>query len=1173
MERQISEEEFEKIIQSRHNAPHTILGPHYVETEEATVIRAFLPYAEQINVLREGVADIHYKMHKIHPEGLFEVAFPEVTSTFQYELITTDKDGTTLRFHDPYSINSSSFVEHDRQLVTQGTHYRLYDKLGAHPMTKDGVDGTNFAVWAPNAERVSVVGTFNRWDGRCHPMRRLGASGIWELFIPELREGELYKYEIRARSGAVFMKTDPFAFYTEILPKTASIVYALDGKYHWRDEHWMATQHKTNTWGHPVRIYDLDIEPWLRVSKAKDNPFTYKDLAVKKLLLDLTENGFTHVKVSAAGHPDDMAPSYYTPDARYGKPEELMAFVDMCHLHGIGVILNWIPSVFPHDAIEFAAFDGTALYEHQESKRSGIWLFNVQRSEVRNFLIANALFWLDKYHIDGLRTDPTAATLYLDYLRNDPNRVSSVKVLSQEYITRRTMSDDDIEMIVQARHHDPYSVLGPHHLESEEILTIRAFLPHADQVYVRHEETPQIIYPMKKIHEEGLFEALIPAGVFVFRYRLQAFDKEGQTFVVHDPYALPCEIFTQYDRHLFAQGNHYNIFEKLGAHPLVNDDVAGVSFAVWAPNAERVSVVGSFNRWDGRCHQMKRLGESGICEIFIPGLAEGTIYKYEIRARNGDIFLKTDPYAFYAEVSPGTASVVYELKDKHEWHDDDWMQHRAKTNLWEHPVSIYEVHIGSWRRTSDGRYPSYKELAVKLIPYVKRMGFTHIELLPIAEHPYEPSWGYQISHFYAPTSRYGKPEDLMEFVDICHQNGIGVILDWVAAHFPKDAHALAWFDGTCLYEHADPRRSEHPDWGTLIFNYGRREVENFLIANALFWLETYHLDGLRADAVATMLYLDYSRQNYGDWMPNIYGGNENLEAIEFIKHINSIVHKKIPGVMMIAEESTAWPAVTKPVHHDGLGFGFKWNMGWMHDVLFYMKKEPIHRKYHHNNLTFGIHYAFDENFILPLSHDEVVHLKGSLINKMPGNEWEKFANLRLLYTFMYAHPGKKLLFMGGEFGQLSEWNHAASLEWHLLDREPHKRLQRLVRDLNKLYCSERALYQVDVRNIGFEWIDVNNADENVIAFIRKAKDPRNDLFFAMNFSPRPHEKYRMGVPYPVFYQELLNSDEEQYWGHGKVLSEGGVMPEEIPWHGYGFSLSLTLPPLGAIVLKPLPPEM
>ena len=736
---------------------------------------------------------------------------------------------------------------------------------------------------------------------------------------------------------------------------------------------------------------------------------------------------------------------------------------------------------------------------------------------------------------------------------------------------KNTIPKEDIRKIIQAHHNDPFSILGPHYSEKDNGIVIRAFLPHADHVYVFREGNPETEYRMERIHKEGFFELLIAGEDKGFKYRFCVTDKQGNAATFHDPYAFPSPLMSGFDCYLFAEGNHYRIFEKLGAHPVVKDGVHGVNFAVWAPNARRVSVVGAFNRWDGRCHQMGLVAGSGIREIFIPGLAEGEIYKYEIRAGNGDVFLKSDPYAFYTEVPPDTASIIYKPEGKHEWHDNKWMEGRAGIDTRELPVSIYEVHPGSWMRAPDNNFLSYRQLAEKLILYVKDTGFTHIEFLPLAEHPYDPSWGYQVSNFYAPTSRFGKPEDLMEFIDICHQNNIGVILDWVPAHFPKDAHALAWFDGTCLYEHADPRKGEHTDWGTLIFNTNRHEVENFLVANALFWLETYHFDGLRVDAVASMLYLDYSRKN-GEWIPNKYGGNENLEAIEFLKHTNSLVHEKFPGVMMIAEESTAWPAVTKKAGRGGLGFDFKWNMGWMHDVLLYMGKDPVHRKYHHNNLTFGLLYAFNENFILSLSHDEVVHSKGSLINKMPGDEWQKFANLRLLYAFMYAHPGKKLLFMGGEFGQWGEWDHAKGLDWDLLDRPLHKRLKRYVSDLNRLYCSERAFYEVDFKSAGFEWIVADSSDENVIAFMRKAKDPRNCLFFVMNFSPVPYENYRIGVPFPGFYTELLNSDATKYRGSGKVLPSGGVMAEEVPRHGRDFSLSLLLPPLGAVVLKPLPPE-
>ncbi|MGB5065078.1 MAG: 1,4-alpha-glucan branching protein GlgB, partial [Candidatus Competibacter sp.] len=534
--------------------------------------------------------------------------------------------------------------------------------------------------------------------------------------------------------------------------------------------------------------------------------------------------------------------------------------------------------------------------------------------------------------------------------------------------------------------------------------------------------------------------------------------------------------------------------------------------------------------------------------------------------RKGPLFLKTDPYAFHTETPPGTASGVYDPAGKHQWRDGEWMQRRAGAKAWERPVAIYEVHAGSWRHRPDGSFLSYRELADQLIPYVLEMGFTHIEFLPLAEHPYGPSWGYQISNFYAPTARFGKPEDLMDLIDRCHQNNIGVILDWVPAHFPKDAHAMAWFDGTHLYEHADPRQGEHPDWGTLIFNYGRHEIENFLIANALYCLENFHFDGLRVDAVASMLYLDYSKK---EWIPNKYGGNENLEAIEFIKHTNAVVHAQHPGVMMIAEESTAWPNVSRPTDHGGLGFGFKWNMGWMHDVLFYLQKEPTHRRHHHDKLTFGIVYAFNENFILSLSHDEVVHLKKSLLGKMPGTEREQFANLRLLYAFMYGHPGKKLLFMGGEFGQPSEWNHDAELEWGLLRKPPHQGLQRFVADLNTLYRQEPACHQVDFRGAGFEWLDAG-AETNVLTFLRKARDPRDTVVFVLNFSDQAYKDYRIGVPFPVEYRELLNSDASEYGGSGETLASQRIMAEEVSSHGYAFSLVLNLPPLSALVLKPAP---
>jgi 1,4-alpha-glucan branching enzyme len=591
---------------------------------------------------------------------------------------------------------------------------------------------------------------------------------------------------------------------------------------------------------------------------------------------------------------------------------------------------------------------------------------------------------------------------------------------------------------------------------------------------------------------------------------------------------------------------------------------------VWAPEAEGVSIVGPFNGWNGLAHQMTRHGLSGVWEIFVAGVGEGALYQFEIRARSGDVLLKTDPYAVHTEIPPGTASVVYQLQGVHQWRDAAWLEQRRTGNPWAQPIAIYEVHLGSWLRGADGSQLSYRELAAKLVPYIKTLGFTHIELMPIAEHPYEPSWGYQVSHFYAPTARFGAPEDLMEFVDLCHEEGIGVILDWVAGHFPKDAHALAWFDGSHLYEHADPRQGEHPDWGTLIFNYGRHEVENFLIANALFWLETYHFDGFRMDAVASMLYLDYSRATSGDWIPNVHGGKENLDAIEFLKHTNSVLHARFPGILMIAEESTSWPNVSRPTDAGGLGFGFKWNMGWMHDTLAYLSVPPAHRRYHHGRLTFSIMYAFNENFILALSHDEVVHLKHSLLGKMPGETWEKLANLRLLFTFMYAHPGKKLLFMGSELGQESEWNHAKDLEWGALEKKSNRGLSWLLQDLNRFYRAQPPLYEVDFKPVGFEWLEVDNSKESIIAFLRKGRDPRHVLLFAANFSAISRLEHRIGVPYPVSYTRLFDSNARKYGGCGTPPGQDILHAEEISCHGRDFSIRITLPAFSAVILEPAP---
>ncbi|MCB1778329.1 MAG: 1,4-alpha-glucan branching protein GlgB, partial [Candidatus Competibacteraceae bacterium] len=589
--------------------------------------------------------------------------------------------------------------------------------------------------------------------------------------------------------------------------------------------------------------------------------------------------------------------------------------------------------------------------------------FNLDKPEVRNFLATNARFWRQVYHVDALRTDTRTFAARLE-----PSPIAqNLPCLLQDDSAWPTLDAGARDALIQGRHAHPHEVLGPHPLGETGLNVVRAFLPDAESPCLLPDDRPHLLYPLLPLYAGGLFETTVVAGPEPFRYQIGA-TEHGQFHTFADPYATTFSMLSDQDCYLFAEGNHYQIYENLGAHLCEVDGRRGINFAVWAPNAQRVSIVGTFNHWDGRRHPMRLRPGSGIWELFVPGLTEGALYKFEILARNGNIFLKTDPFAFHTETPPGTASVVYDQTGKHEWRDGEWMQQRTREPAWRRPVAIYEVHAGSWRHKPNGEFLSYRELADQLIPYVLKMGFTHIEFLPLAEHPYGPSWGYQISNFYAPTARFGRPDDLMELIDRCHQNGIGVILDWVPAHFPKDAHAMAWFDGTCVYEHADPRQGEHPDWGTLIFNYGRHEVENFLIANALYWLHTFHFDGLRVDAVASMLYLDYSKK---DWIPNKYGGNENLEAIEFLRHTNSVVHARFPGVMMIAEESTAWPNVSRPTDIGGLGFGFKWNMGWMHDVLFYMQKDPVHRRYHHDKLTFGIVYAFNENFILSLSHDEV----------------------------------------------------------------------------------------------------------------------------------------------------------------------------------------------------------
>jgi 1,4-alpha-glucan branching enzyme len=615
------------------------------------------------------------------------------------------------------------------------------------------------------------------------------------------------------------------------------------------------------------------------------------------------------------------------------------------------------------------------------------------------------------------------------------------------------------------------------------------------------------------------------------------------------------------DLHLFGEGKHERIYEKLGAHPRTHEGKRGVSFAVWAPNARNVSVVGNFNSWDSSKHRMRQHRGAGVWELFIPGLKEGELYKYAIDSRRGEVF-KADPYAFIMEVPPDTSSIVY--KSRYKFHDRAWIKKRATFQAWRQPLAIYEVHLGSWRRVAEeGNRPlTYREIAPLLAAYAIQNGFTHVEFLPLKEHPYGPSWGYQVSAYYAPSARYGTPDDFRWLIDYLHQQGLGVIMDWVPAHFPRDAFALARFDGTALYEHEDPRKGEHPDWGTYIFNYGRNEVRNFLIANALFWLREFHLDGLRVDAVASMLYLDYSRKE-GEWVPNEFGGRENLEAISLLKELNEVTHRECPGTLMIAEESTAWPAVSHPVYAGGLGFDFKWNMGWMHDTLKYFQTDPLFRGGNHNALTFGLLYAWSENFILPFSHDEVVHMKGALINKMPGDEWQKFANLRALYGYMWAHPGKKLLFMGGEFGQWREWTETESLDWHLLETPIQKGVLTLIDDLNQLYQKTAALSEADGDPSGFSWIEVDNAAENVIAFRRISPSTGNEIVFVGNFSPVVREKHRLGLARKGSYRQILNTDDEKYGGSGVGMVRS-IKAEKIPSHGLDYSAAITLPPLATM---------
>jgi len=719
-----------------------------------------------------------------------------------------------------------------------------------------------------------------------------------------------------------------------------------------------------------------------------------------------------------------------------------------------------------------------------------------------------------------------------------------------------TKLSQDLQNIVETRHHDPFSALGRH--PSGKKVVIRAYLPNAQEVSIV--EGNGLV--MQRVPDTAFFEWQGDASVVPERYRLRWSDYENREHISYDPYCFPPQL-EDFDLHLFNEGKHWHAYRFLGAHPRTVDNVPGVLFAVWAPNAERVSVVGDFNRWDGRTHLMRVRGGSGIWELFIPGLAAGAYYKFEIRNRNrGSIVLKSDPFGQQFEVRPGTASIVTE-DSGYAWADKNWLARRETSDWLHEPMSTYEVHLGSWQRGWEGEFLNYRELAHRLVDYVVDMGFTHIELMPITEHPYDASWGYQTTGYFAPTSRFGSPDDFRYFVDYCHQHNIGVILDWVPAHFPKDAHGLASFDGEPLYEHADPRRGEHLDWSTLIYNFGRYEVKGFLLSSAKYWFEEFHLDGLRVDAVASMLYLDYSRT---EWIPNQYGGRENLEAIDFLRELNTVLHGEHPGTLIIAEESTSWPQVTRPTYIGGLGFSMKWNMGWMNDTLRYIQREPIYRRYHQDLLTFSMLYAFTENFLLPFSHDEVVHGKGSMLNKMPGDEWQRFANLRTLYTYMFTHPGKKLLFMGTEFGQGTEWNSAVTLDWYVLEYPFHQGMQRLVKDLNKLYCESPALYHYEFDWRGFEWIDCHDADQSVLSYIRQNDDEL--LVVAVNFTPVPRENYRIGVPLAGDYSEVLNSDSSFYGGSNVGNGGSPLQAEDKPWMDRDYSLTITIPPLGAVVFKP-----
>jgi 1,4-alpha-glucan branching enzyme len=727
-----------------------------------------------------------------------------------------------------------------------------------------------------------------------------------------------------------------------------------------------------------------------------------------------------------------------------------------------------------------------------------------------------------------------------------------------------SVTSGELEAVIRREHSNPHAVLGPHATDAG--VAVRVYRPGAASITARLEDGAESV-ELEQIHPGGVFEGLVPGASVPLRYQLEVDYGPGGSLTIGDPYAYSPTL-GELDMHLIGEGRHEEIYERLGAHVRTHEGTRGTAFAVWAPSAKAISVVGDFNSWDGRLDAMRSLGSNGIWELFIPGVEAGTRYKYELLNAESELTLKADPYAQETELPPQTASVVFE--PRHQWsrEDTEWLERRRENNSLCDPVSVYEVHLGSWRLNSleDNRPLSYLELADELAAYAHDMGFTHVELLPVMAHPFSGSWGYQITGYFAPAPRYGSPDDLRRFMDRMHEHGIGVILDWVPAHFPRDEFALARFDGTALYEHADPRRGAHPDWGTLVFNYGRHEVRNFLISNALFWMREYHVDGIRVDAVASMLYLDYSRKE-GEWIPNQFGGREDLDAVAFLKELNEVLYGREPGIISAAEESTSWPGVSRPTYLGGLGFGFKWNMGWMHDTLEYFQQDPIYRRYHHHELTFSLLYAFSENFILPLSHDEVVHGKGSLYEKMVGDRWQKLANLRALYAYMWAHPGKKLLFMGCEFAQEREWSHERSLDWHLLEQPGHAGMQALVRDLNHVYRDEPALWQVDADPAGFGWLEPNDSDNNVIAFSRASRGAERVLVFVANLSPVPRIGYRLGLPRSGHWREAINTD-SRFYGGGDMGNFGGVEAEPVPWHGQSFSAEVTLPPLSGVWLVP-----